>query len=1207
MTDATPESGGAAPPAVSVVVPTVGRPQSMSRLLAALARQDLAASAFEVIVVVNGPSAADFQLPRHGPDVTLLRRREPGRSGAANAGAAAARADVLVFLDDDMEPWPNWLRAHVEAHRIEGERLVLGPVPVAVTDRSGAASLHVARRFDRHLAKIRRPGYRIEPSDAYTGNASIRRATFEALGGFDDRLVEYGNEDRDLARRLVASGGVITVAPDAGAVQHYEKSLGQLLVDSRAKGRTAAKLVEIDRGAELDTRMRRRGSVRRRALRRVLTAAARVPGDRRLEAALVERVGRRSGLASPLIESLVDREFWTGVAEATANGSAEAGGDDPSPQTVVHLVDSVEFGGAEQVLVQLTRGLDRDRWRSIVIHDRRAVRLAGRLANAAIVGRARDLARLGRRRLDAVVGIVALARAIRAESPAIVHIHRPWPRSGRALFVAATLARPSAIVVTEHLITGRADVKRRLAERLLTGRVTRWIAVSPEVADGLTRRLGIAADRVEIVRNGVSPRPIARTRPRRDHVLVVAQLRPQKGHLTLIDAAARLPERITVTLAGDGPERAAIERRIGELGLAERVNLAGFVDDVGPLLDAASVVVLPSRFEGFPLVVLEAMAAGRPVVATDVPGTNELITDGETGLLVPVDDPVRLATAIQRLLDDPAEAEQMGARARARVTERFGVDRMASAVDDIYRAVLVSDRTSASRHETRLDREAALDRALRRIDLRVLARTPAPARAAASGRDAAQLEAALAIVAGEVVLTGPSDDVRPDLIVLDRATPAEVDVARRRVAADGDLLLLSPAALGRSSRSAIAASSASVVYRPWPLLGRPRAWLPAGDRQALHDAVDRSLGRNRLRNVARRVDTWAWRVMGRVGRAPLAVIVDAADHGPWSSTHPGFAPEGDERSWTVLTGGSRSHNRIVAVGRRRGEREPSLVATIARAPSSVAGLQREAAALEALARDSVDGVPRLVGVVGDGLGTVVLQTAINGLRVSRVASTETFGRLATAIGDWTASLVRPERQVDAAVALGPLVERFGAEFRDVDPSLVDRLARAVAEIGMVPGAIEHRDLAPWNLRIERSGALAVLDWESASIDGIAGPDVHYALAHLLFDVSGATRTDDQVRAYRRALDPTTTLGAVIDRVIREYGARAGMGYAAMTRLACATWAIHAHSEFDRLAGDVGGRPSLHELRRSRFVGLLRADLERLESAVTTRGRNPRPD
>ena len=141
-------------------------------------------------------------------------------------------------------------------------------------------------------------------------------------------------------------------------------------------------------------------------------------------------------------------------------------------------------------------------------------------------------------------------------------------------------------------------------------------------------------------------------------------------------------------IVGDGPERARLEAEIRRLGLEGAVVLAGDRDDVAAMLARADVFVLSSTSEGLPLSILEAMAAGLPVVASSVGGVPEAVEDGETGLLVPPRDPVRLAAALERLLVDPALRRRLGSNGRERVRQHFGLEAFQQAHVAVYRREL---------------------------------------------------------------------------------------------------------------------------------------------------------------------------------------------------------------------------------------------------------------------------------------------------------------------------------------------------------------------------------------------------------------------------------------------------------------------------------------------------------------------------------------
>jgi len=263
---------------------------------------------------------------------------------------------------------------------------------------------------------------------------------------------------------------------------------------------------------------------------------------------------------------------------------------------------------------------------------------------------------------------VRLVATVRAAEPEIVAAHCS---KFHAPYVAALrLAVRAPIVVHLHNGAETADgpSSPRL-QRLLQRCAARVIAVSPAVADFARSALpGRAAD-VVAVPNGSDPAetadapPVQRARP---YVLGVGALAARKGFDVLIDAVAASGIDHDVVLVGDGPERAALERRANAHGLADRVRFEGQVDRrtaVG-FMRGAAIVTIPSRFEGFSLVCREAMLAGRPVIASALPVFPPELRDGETGLVVPPDDVPALARALARLAAAPAEARALGEAAR---------------------------------------------------------------------------------------------------------------------------------------------------------------------------------------------------------------------------------------------------------------------------------------------------------------------------------------------------------------------------------------------------------------------------------------------------------------------------------------------------------------------------------------------------------------
>lgn len=258
----------------------------------------------------------------------------------------------------------------------------------------------------------------------------------------------------------------------------------------------------------------------------------------------------------------------------------------------------------------------------------------------------------------------------------------------------------------EHLPAHRWLLKpKRLAYRACYRAALHWlsgfIAVSEDVRSAILRELGsIPADKLAVICNSVDVRRYQdggeREALRRtlgladgDHVMaVVATFKRQKGHRFLIEAAAQVVARcpnLRILFIGDGELRNALQDQVRAAGLEGHIRFLGSRHDVPALLTASDSFVLPSLWEGLSMALVEAMAASLPVIATAVSGTNQVMLDGETGLLVPPGDSQRLAEAMLALLADPVQARTMGAAARRRVASYFSAGRQAEAHIDLYR------------------------------------------------------------------------------------------------------------------------------------------------------------------------------------------------------------------------------------------------------------------------------------------------------------------------------------------------------------------------------------------------------------------------------------------------------------------------------------------------------------------------------------------
>jgi len=339
----------------------------------------------------------------------------------------------------------------------------------------------------------------------------------------------------------------------------------------------------------------------------------------------------------------------------------------------------------------------------------------------------------GRRLLDhaAALGLDTLALAVRDKGPAMPQL-REWLRARRfALFhghagigwegqvgvYAARAAGVPVVVRTEHLPYLLTAPEQRTDHRLVLRQIDRLICVSEAVRASF-RAAGVAEHQLRTVRNGIDPPPPIATDqralraglglpPSARLILTVGRLTAQKGYHVLAGAvpavAARHPDAHFVWVGG-GPLEGELRARVRDAGLADRVHLVGQRADIPALMAAAALFVLPSRFEGLPLVVLEAMAAGLPVVGTRVCGTTEAIVDGVTGRLVEAGDAADLAAALLETLAQPERAARWGRAGKRRVAQEFGAARMAAETAAIYEGLL--DRRASEPFGEREERPA---------------------------------------------------------------------------------------------------------------------------------------------------------------------------------------------------------------------------------------------------------------------------------------------------------------------------------------------------------------------------------------------------------------------------------------------------------------------------------------------------------------------
>jgi glycosyltransferase involved in cell wall biosynthesis len=361
---------------------------------------------------------------------------------------------------------------------------------------------------------------------------------------------------------------------------------------------------------------------------------------------------------------------------------------------VLVVVTLAEVGGAQSYVASLLPAMSATFDVVVAAHGDGPLRAAARRAGVRFV----PLVHVRRPLSPAedVRGFLELLRLVRRERPDVLHANSS--KAGILGRLAATVAGVPVRVFTVHGWAFRAHsgAAARLylwADRLL-GRVTAMtICVARSDLDAGLRARTCRRGRATVIRNGVAL-DVPQARPGEDgplRVATVARLRRPKDVGTLVRAIALLPAgSVRAVVVGDGPERAGLAAEVRRLGIEGAVELVGERDDVADLLAAADVFVLPTLSEGLPMSVLEAMAAGLPVVAAAVGGVPELVEDGETGLLVPPGRADALAAALERLAGDPAMRWRLGAAGRRRAETQFGIDACRRAHVDLYRELLAA-------------------------------------------------------------------------------------------------------------------------------------------------------------------------------------------------------------------------------------------------------------------------------------------------------------------------------------------------------------------------------------------------------------------------------------------------------------------------------------------------------------------------------------
>jgi glycosyltransferase involved in cell wall biosynthesis len=367
-------------------------------------------------------------------------------------------------------------------------------------------------------------------------------------------------------------------------------------------------------------------------------------------------------------------------------------------RAVLHLLTGREFGGAEEHALSILSAINAYGFEPYLAAPGPLIdAMEPALSTAGVKCMPLEFSS----RFDVMTG-TRLLRFLRRENIALVHCH---------LFIAsllgagiARMAGVGAVLETCHgpevWRMGKALRGSFWVDRQVGRLVDTYIAVSHAAARHLTENKRVPKNKIRVIHNGrdldrFAPTDLDRRRATRaalglgdrPTILTLARLDEQKGHRHLLAALAMLASRrrnLVALLAGEGPLEPDLRAQCATLGLTDRVRFLGHRRDVPELFEASDIVVLPSLYEGLPLVAIEALGANRPLVATDVDGTPEVVINEKTGLLVPPANPVALAAAIERLLDDPELASRLALDGRKFVHENFAVRRQIEQTVALY-------------------------------------------------------------------------------------------------------------------------------------------------------------------------------------------------------------------------------------------------------------------------------------------------------------------------------------------------------------------------------------------------------------------------------------------------------------------------------------------------------------------------------------------
>ncbi len=370
----------------------------------------------------------------------------------------------------------------------------------------------------------------------------------------------------------------------------------------------------------------------------------------------------------------------------------------PGKIKIALIIDNLEVGGAQKQFIELVKNIDRNKFQVIVVAlSVHRVDLSNELTDSGI-----DVRLIDQWGKICVPAFVKLFKLLRSERPDIVHTYL-FTASLYGRIVAKLIGIP-IVILSERSTDNWKKSSYVWLDRLLAKVTDRVLVNANTIKESLIKREKIPAEKIQIIYNGVNLIKIDAIKNDRSQVRenlrilngnpvigIIGRLSKEKDHLTFLNAAKRIISaipRVNFLIAGDGHLRKELEDISLSLGLKDRVIFAGNTHNVSEVLQATDILVSASLYEGCSNAILEAMAAGLPIVATKVGGNPEVVNDGVTGILVSPQDPSALAGAVVSLLNNPELMKSMGEKGRERVEANFLLSKMVKRTEEVYETLI---------------------------------------------------------------------------------------------------------------------------------------------------------------------------------------------------------------------------------------------------------------------------------------------------------------------------------------------------------------------------------------------------------------------------------------------------------------------------------------------------------------------------------------